>query len=161
MARPIIAALLVSALPTPLLAQAVEDLDRLDSRIEFMTGAAVGEPGGAIAPVDRRLKLAACPQPASIEWAGTDVLAIRCAPIGWRLRVGIAAQGSAQGKAALNVHRGDTVEVSVEGDAFDVTTTAIALDDGVKGASVRLKLGSSGTQSSAIVTGPGTVSFSR
>ena len=53
------------------------------------------------------------------------------------------------------------MEVSVEGDAFDVTTTALALDDGAVGASVRLKMGATGSQSSAIVTGPGTVSFSR
>jgi len=161
MARPIFAALFLATLPTPVLAQAVEDLDRLDSRIEILTGAAPGQSGGAIAPIDRRLKLSACPQPASIEWSGSDALAVRCAAIGWRLRVGIATKGGPQGKAELSVHRGDTVEVSVEGDAFDVTATAIALDDGAVGASVRLKLGAAGTQSSAIVTGPGTVSFSR
>lgn len=161
MVRPVFAALLLSALPAPVMAQAVEDLDRLDNRIQIMTGAAPGQPGGAIAPIDRRLKLEACPQPASIEWSGSDALAVRCAAIGWRLRVGIAAMGGSQGKAELSVHRGDTVEVTVEGDAFDVTTTAIALDDGAKGASVRLKMGASGTQSSATVTGPGAVSFSR
>lgn len=161
MSRPISVALFLSALPAPALAQAFEDLDRLDSRIEVLTGAAPGEPGGAIAPIDRRLKLAACPQPANIEWSGSDALAVRCPAIGWRLRVGVAANGSRQTKAEPSVHRGDTVEVSVRGDAFDVTTTAIALDDGAIGASVRLKLGAAGTQSSAIVTGPGTVSFSR
>ena len=161
MSRTFIAALFLCALPAPALAQAFEDLDRLDSRIEVLTGAAPGEPGGAVAPIDRRLKLVACPQPASIEWSGSDALAVRCPAIGWRLRVGIAANGSHQVKAEPSVHRGDTVEVSVRGDAFDVTTTAIALDDGAIGASVRLKLGAAGTQSSAIVTGPGTVSFSR
>jgi flagella basal body P-ring formation protein FlgA len=161
MARPLFAALFLAALPTPVMAEPIEDLDRLDSRIEVMTGAAPGQPGGAIAPIDRRLKLAACPQPASIEWSGSDALAVRCAAIGWRLRVGIAAMGGPRGKAGLSVHRGDTVEVSVEGDAFDVATTALAMDDGAVGASVRLKLGAAGTQSSAIVTGPGTVSFSR
>lgn len=160
MSRPLIAALFLSALPAPVLAQAVEDLDRIDSRIEVMTGAAAGQPGGAIAPIDRRLKLAACPQPAGIEWSGSDALAVRCPAIGWRLRVGVAASHGPQGRAELSVHRGDTVEVSVQGDAFDVTTTAIALDDGAVGTSVRLKLGA-GAQSSAIVTGPGTVSFSR
>jgi len=159
--RAALVALFACSLPGVARAEAVEDLDRLDSRIEVMTGAAPGQPGGAIAPIDRRLKLTACPQPASIEWSGSDALAVRCAAIGWRLRVGIAATARPQGKADLSVHRGDTVEVSVQGDAFDVTTTAIALDDGALGASVRLKIGAAGTQSSAIVTGPGTVSFSR
>ena len=53
------------------------------------------------------------------------------------------------------------MEVNVEGDAFAVTTSAIALDDGAEGASIRLKIGAQGTQSSAVVTGPGSVSFSR
>jgi flagella basal body P-ring formation protein FlgA len=108
------------------------------------------------------LRLIACPQPASIEWSGEDSLAIRCPAIGWRLRVGIASASSGpQARAELWVHRGDTVEISVEGQDFDVTTTAISLDDGAKGQSVRLKLGANGTQSSATVTGPGSVSFSR
>jgi flagella basal body P-ring formation protein FlgA len=162
MIRPVLAFFLVSALATPAFAQAVEDLDQLDSRVQRLTGAAAGQQGGAVAPIDRRLRLVACPQPASIEWSGSDSLAIRCPAIGWRLRVGIASSSSGpQARAELWVHRGDTVEISVEGEDFDVTTTAISLDDGAKGQSVRLKLGSSGTQSSATVTGPGSVSFSR
>lgn len=159
MIRPTLALLLVTALPTPVFAQAVEDLDMLDLRVRAMTGVASGQPGGAVAPIDRRLRLAACPQPASIEWSGSDSLAIRCTVTGWRLRVAIIS--GAQRKVDLTVRRGDTVEVSVEGDSFDVTTSAISLDDGAKGQSVRLKLSGTGTQTSATVTGPGTVSFSR
>ncbi len=161
MVRPVFALLLVSAMPTPVFAQAIEDLGQLDGRVQVMTGAAPGQPGGAIAPIDRRLRLIACPQPASIEWSGSDSLAIRCPAVGWRLRVGIASLSGRQAGAEMNIHRGDTVEVSVEGDAFDVTTTAIALDDGARGQSVRVKLAGSGTQSSATVTGPGMASFSR
>jgi flagella basal body P-ring formation protein FlgA len=43
-------------------AQSFENLDRLDSIVAMTVGANVGTPGGATAPVDRRLKLAACPQ---------------------------------------------------------------------------------------------------
>lgn len=161
MARTLFAALLLSSAPTAALAESFEDLDRLDSRIEIMTGAAPGQAGGAMAPLDRRLKLAACPQPATIEWAGSNALAVRCPAIGWRLRVGIVAVAREQAKAVLSVHRGDTVEVSVAGDVFSVTSTGIALDDGAEGASIRLKIGATGTQTSAIVTGPGTVSLSR
>ncbi|WP_219893794.1 flagella basal body P-ring formation protein FlgA [Aquisediminimonas profunda] len=161
MVRMTLAALLLNLVPSVALADAIEDLDRLDSRIEVLTGAAPGQPGGAITPLDRRLKLAACQQPATIEWAGSDALAVRCPSIGWRLRVAIAPIGAAQGKAMLSVHRGDTVEVSVSGDAYDVTATGIALDDGAEGSSIRLKIGAAGTQTSAIVTGPGTVSLSR
>ncbi len=161
MVRTFLAALVLNALPTPALADTLEDLDRLDSRIETLTGASAGLPGGAMTPLDRRLKLSACPQPATIEWMGSDALAVRCPALGWRLRVGIVPAATAQTKAMLSVHRGDTVEVRVAGDAFDVTATAIALDDGAEGSSIRLKIGAAGTQTSAIVTGPGTVSLSR
>jgi len=161
MVRSLFAALLLNSLPTVALADSIEDLDRLDNRIEVLTGVSPGHPGGAITPLDRRLKLAACPQPATIEWAGSDALAVRCPAIGWRLRVGIAPVAASQAKAMLSVHRGDTVEVSVVGDTFDVTATGIALDDGAEGSSIRLKIGATGTQTSAIVTGPGMVSLSR
>lgn len=161
MPRPVLAMLLACSFAAPVHAEAVEDLDRLDARVQALTGAAIGQPGGAITPIDRRLRLQPCPEPASIEWAGSDFLAIRCPSIGWRLRVGVAVAPAAAGRAEIIVHKGDTVEVNVEGDAFAVTTSAIALDDGAEGASIRLKIGAQGTQSSAVVTGPGSVSFSR
>ncbi|MBK7283541.1 MAG: hypothetical protein IPI83_03285 [Sphingomonadales bacterium] len=139
MVRSLFAALLLNSLPTVALADPIEDLDRLDNRIELLTGVSPGHPGGAITPLDRRLKLAACPQPATIEWAGSDALAVRCPAIGWRLRVGIAPVAASQGKAMLSVHRGDTVEVSVVCDTFDATETGIALDDGAEGSSIRLQ----------------------
>ena len=100
MVRPVFALLLVSAMPTPVFAQAIEDLGQLDGRVQVMTGAAPGQPGGAIAPIDRRLRLIACPQPASIEWSGSDSLAIRCPAVGWRLRVGIASLSGRQAGAS-------------------------------------------------------------
>jgi flagella basal body P-ring formation protein FlgA len=159
MIRSAFAALLALGFTASAHAETLEDLDRLDARVQQITGVPIGEPGGAITAIDRRLRLPSCPEPASIAWEAQDTVAIRCASLGWRLRVGVARLVSA--RAEVMVHKGDHVEATVEGEAFDVTTTAIALDDGAKGASIRLKIGEAGTQSSAIVTGPGTVSFSR
>lgn len=161
------AALLAIALTAPAFAQGFEDLDRLDGRVIALTGAMIGQPGGAVAPIDRRLKLSACPSPVAIEPAGPDTLSIRCAETGWRLRVGLVPAGrtgfggAAAVKAEPLVRRGDTVEVTVQGDTFDVTSNAVAMDDGAQGQPVRLKLAGNGAQSTGIVTGPGTVSFSR
>lgn len=160
------AAILAAAIAAPAFAQGFEDLDRLDGRVRALTGAGIGEPGGAATPIDRRLKLSACPTPAAIEPAGPDTLSIRCAETGWRLRVGLMPSGkTGYGMSAVRaepiVRRGDTVEVTVQGDTFDVTSNAVALDDGAQGQPVRLKLAGNGSQSTGIVTGPGTVSFSR
>lgn len=158
------AATLLLAAAMPAHAEAIEDLGTLDTRVRAMTGAEIGQPGGAITPLDRRMRLSACPEPAAIERAGPDTLAIRCAATGWRVRVGLmpAMTGQfAQGRQELVVRRGDTVEVSVDGESFGVTASGVALDDGAVGQSVRVKLNGNGTQSSGIVSGPGTISFSR
>lgn len=158
------AAALSLTIALPAHAQAVEDLNALDARVRAMTGAEIGQPGGAITPLDRRMRLSACPESAAIERAGPDALAIRCASAGWRVRVGLMpamTMQAAQGRQELVVRRGDTVEVSVEGESFGVTASGIALDDGAIGQSVRVKLAGNGNQSSGIVSGPGTISFSR
>mgnify|MGYP000502904667 FL=1 len=55
---------LAAALPA-----AFEDLAQIDLRIAAL---------GVAAPVDRRLKLARCPQPAEIGELGGNAVAVRC-----------------------------------------------------------------------------------
>ena len=60
----------IAALATvqPALAQQTfENLDRIDSLVAMTVGADMGEPGGPAAPVDRRLRLAACPTTPTVE----------------------------------------------------------------------------------------------
>src|SRR3546814_17285361 len=51
-------ALSISASDPALAQQKFENLDRIDSLVAMTVGANLGEPGGPIAPVDRRLRLA-------------------------------------------------------------------------------------------------------
>lgn len=71
-----------------------ENLDRLDSLVAMSVGANIGQPGGALAPVDRRLKLAACPATPVVEGPTLNSAVIKCEAIGWRIRVPLATGGA-------------------------------------------------------------------
>ena len=51
-------------------AAGLADLDAIDRQVAAFTGAAVGQPGGAAAPVDRRLRLQTCTAPLAVNWNG-------------------------------------------------------------------------------------------
>lgn len=128
----------------PASAQGFENLDRLDSIVATTVGANIGQPGGAVAPVDRRLRLAACPQIPTIEGPVFGAAVVRCDRLGWRIRVPLInpnPAGTAQGygraappqQRTMLIKKGDPVQL-VAGDAsFSVTRTMIADEDGAIG----------------------------
>lgn len=71
-----------------------ENLDRLDSLVTMTVGANIGQPGGPVAPVDRRLRLAACPRTPTVEGPTFGAAVIRCEAIGWRIRVPLSQGGA-------------------------------------------------------------------
>ncbi len=135
--------LTLAALAAPAAAQSFENLDMLDSRIAAALGANVGEPGGPMAPLDRRLRLAACPQPATIEEPAMGALTVRCVAHGWRIRVpltnGDAAVRTAQVRAEPVIRRGDQVEVVAMASSFTVSTIGTAEQDGAPGDRIRVR----------------------
>jgi flagella basal body P-ring formation protein FlgA len=140
--------LLAAAIAAPAQAQTFENLAMLDSRISAALGAGIGEPGGAVTPLDRRLRLAACPQPAEIGEPAAGALAVRCAVQGWRIRVPLVRNASSGTTAAASpsavraepiVRRGDQVELVAIGASFAVSTLAIAEQDGAPGDRIRLR----------------------
>src|SRR3546814_2496880 len=70
--------------------QRFEDINGLEAMVVAKFGAAIGQPGGPAAPIDRRLKLAACPDTPSVEGPVMGAAVIRCAPVGWRIQIGRA-----------------------------------------------------------------------
>ena len=138
-----------------------ENLDRLDQEL-----AAAAQATGAVAlPIDRRIKLAHCPQPIVIEPADVQSLAARCVPLGWKIRVrltggqALAAAAPAAMQSAPLVRRGDPVTLSVPGSGFAVETSGTAIEDGRAGAVIRVKLEGGNRLISGIVTGPGEISL--
>src|SRR5262245_42590128 len=76
-------------------AQRFENLDRIDSIVAMTVGANIGEPGGPAAPVDRRLRLAACPSVPSVEGPVFGAAIVKCDALGWRIRVPLVGGGQA------------------------------------------------------------------
>lgn len=128
---------------SPALAQGFENLDRIDSLVATTVGADIGQPGGAIAPVDRRLRLAACPQIPAIEGPVFGAAIVRCDRLGWRIRVPLAsAAASTYGRPQqreMLIKKGDPVQL-VAGDAtFSVSKAMVADEDGAIGDLIRVR----------------------
>lgn len=132
-------------LPTPALGQAMQDLGEIDVLVAATMGAEIGEPGGARAPVDRRLKLKACP--VALEVTGPDLgaAAVRCPSLGWRIRVPLdlaaeraqaaaarapqARSGSGQ-QGQEGIKRGEPILLTVDRPMFSLSRVMIADKDG-------------------------------
>ncbi len=167
--HPAIAALIIApalALPMPMLAQpasaqpastraasaqAIQNLGEIDVLVAATMGAEVGQPGGARAPVDRRLKLKACPVALEITGPEMGAAAVRCPTLGWRIRVPLdlsadraataavrasqqrgygagAAPGQANGQEG--VKRGEPILLTVDRPTFSLSRVMIADKDG-------------------------------
>jgi flagella basal body P-ring formation protein FlgA len=147
--RPLI--LLALLAPAPALAAGgIENLDALERRLVISLGADIGQPGGPRVAVDRRMKLAACPAEVVIDPPAMGAVALRCVPLGWRIRVPLLAGGHAAPVAAMAIvappvkrepviRRGDPVELAAGTATFRVTSEVIAEQDGAPGDRIRVR----------------------
>jgi len=135
--------------------QKFENLDRIDSLVAMTVGANRGEPGGPIAPVDRRLRLAACPSTPTVEGPVFGAAMVKCEALGWRIRVPLAGGASAgatgpvarygaatpahQAQKQAVVRRGDPVQLSAGNASFSVSRPMIAEEDGAIGDTIRVR----------------------
>ncbi|BBF69005.1 flagella basal body P-ring formation protein FlgA [Sphingobium sp. 3R8] len=153
---------------SPALAQAqgsqkFENLDRIDSLVAMTVGANLGEPGGPAAPVDRRLRLAACPTTPSVEGPVFGAAMVQCAALGWRIRVPLVAGAAAAASGpvpraapaygAANrfnraapvaakeavVRKGDPVQLMAGNAVFSVSRMMVADEDGAMGETIRVR----------------------
>ncbi len=146
---------LAAAAGAPALAQQkFENLDRLDGLVAMTVGANIGEPGGPIAPVDRRLRLAACPVTPSVEGPTFGAAIVKCDALGWRIRVPLSGGGAAAGTVTpvarygavarpaqrdMVVKRGDPVQLIAGNASFSVSRVMIADEDGAVGDTIRVR----------------------
>jgi flagella basal body P-ring formation protein FlgA len=143
------------------------DLDVIDRQVAAFTGAPVGAVGGAITPVDRRLRLQSCRNGLALSWrtATQDSVVVQCGDAnGWRIFVPVkqAPQvAAAQQPDAIN--RGDAVSIAVEGDGFSVSQPGEALDSGAVGDWIRVRPATAGRRRAepmrARIVRPGLVSL--
>jgi flagellar basal body P-ring formation protein FlgA len=136
-----------------------EDLSSLDLAVANATGAPVGRVGGASGPLDRRLRLARCPETAIIDPPQYDSVAIRCISLGWRIRVPLMV-AQRQNFATANtevirVRRGDVIDLIYEGEGFAASSSGTAMEDGAEGKIIRVKTSSSASPVNVVVTSAG------
>ncbi len=166
----LVAALVLSSLAAPAMAQNFENLERLDSLVAASVRANRGEPGGPVAPIDRRLRLAVCPQPPVVEPPRMNAATVSCPSIGWRIRVPLAMSGQAGSPRnsadfsapsapshAIVVKKGDPVQLIAGNGSFTISRTMIADEDGAIGAMIRVRQDSRATPVTARVESSGVV----
>ncbi len=110
-------------------------------------------------PIDPRLKLAHCPQPIILEPEQMGALIVRCMPLGWRIRVPVLKATTTATLSEMLVRRGETVEMVSSGEGYEVSTNAVALENGSLGAAIRVKSPTGGLVSVVTVTARGLVSI--
>ena len=145
-------ALLAALAATPAAAAPFQDIQQLENRVIGALGAGIGQPGGPVAPIDRRLKLAACPSSVQIDPPVLGAVALRCPALAWRIRVPLTrlagssatatpqmASASPVTKAEPVVRRGDPVDLVAESSGFSVSVSATAQEDGAPGSRIRVK----------------------
>lgn len=129
-----------------LIAAAPTDLALLDRAAEIFAGARLGEPGGPLSPIDRRLKLAGCGESPEFSWRGEtrDAIVIRCPdPKGWRIFVNVRAApvaALASVKAEPVIRRGDPITLEASRDGFSVSADGIAMGDAAPGGRLQVKM---------------------
>lgn len=144
--------LAAAVIASPAAAQRFQDIDDLEQRVIAALGAHIGEPGGPARPVDRRLRLASCPAPLGVEEPALGAVTVRCAPLGWRIRVPLARGDQAAAASPTRteaptrtprreavVRRGDPVALVVTTGRFTVSRQAVAEQDGAPGDRIRVR----------------------
>lgn len=134
-------------------AAAPTNLALLDRAAEIFAGARLGEPGGPVAPIDRRLRLADCGSSPEFTWRtdAHDAIVIRCPdPRGWRIFVSVRALPAAPAapaavqQAAVKeepvIRRGDPVTLEAGDSGFAVSADGIAMGDAVAGGRIQVKI---------------------
>lgn len=135
------------AAPAAALAAPYADLAAIDREVMAFTGAPQGTPGGAVLPVDRRLRLSSCASRLLVGWhtQRRESVVVQCPDAGgWRVFVPVVAvQGAAA--AAPAVMKGEGVTVAVQGDGFTVSQPGEAMEQGAVGAWIRIRMVKAGS----------------
>lgn len=147
-------------LAAPAAAQEFQSTQMIDTFVSQFTGRSVGQEGGARAPVDTRLKLAACAAP-QLSWRteAKDAVVVRCMTPEWRIFVPVLALPQAPKpvmaaaaapppvirpappvKAAPVIRRGDAITVEAGAAGFSITREGVAMNDAAPGARVTVKV---------------------
>jgi flagellar basal body P-ring formation protein FlgA len=162
-------ALVAAAVPAQAAAPVVDHV-ALDRAIQSFTGSAIGAPGGATAPVDRRLRLSSCAGDVRLAWRSPrrDTVILEC-PMGtgWKLFVPVVPTNAVMAVApqtrseigATAIAKGDMVTVEVRGTGFSISQGGQAMEAGPVGSWIKIKSGGKGEVITCQIVRPGLVSL--
>ena len=165
---------MILVLALSLAAQDFQSVAALDTVVTQFTGKEVGEQGGAITPIDRRLKLAACTAP-QLEWRSDshDAVVVRCMAPVWKIFVPVAAvprpkpvveapmpanvvvRPAAPVKIEPVIKRGDAVTVEAGSEGFSISRQGTAMNDAPPGGRLSVKVDDKAPPIQAIAIEPG------
>lgn len=149
----------------PAAAADFQNLDQLEVQVVAALGADIGQPGGPARPIDRRLRLAACPSAPVVSMPLPATAAVRCDPIGWRIHVPLVRtatmEAAPRAKVEPVIRKGDQVEVVADGGTFVVSVVAVAQQDGALGDRIRFRSDEKAAPFVAQVDAPGRAIVSR
>jgi flagellar basal body P-ring formation protein FlgA len=135
-----------AAFPSMASAQVFESHAAIDARV----AAALVGTGLAAWPIDRRLKLAACPRPLVVDPPAGDLVAVRCDALSWRVHARIEGPpATVTYSTPVVIKRDDPVTVDFVAPGFSVAAQGIAESDARAGDRVRVRV----EQKSAPVVG--------
>lgn len=134
-----------------------QNLDTLERMVVAALGADIGQVGGPLAPLDRRMRLADCGSGVQIDPPSIGAVTVRCPATGWRLRVPLARSVTSFSPRpgtpapqtiampASAVRRGDPVKLLAVGDRYSISIDATAMEDADIGGRVRVSTAAKGS----------------
>lgn len=123
--------LIFLTVPAAAHAQGFQDHSAIDRR-------AAQAASGTVRPVDRRLKLAQCPEALEAGAPAMGMVTVRCPSLGWR--VSVLTDTTHPSVQHGIIRRGDPVTVNFVASGFSVTTSGIAETDARVGERVRVRV---------------------
>lgn len=160
LALPIVSLILMGA------TSSFEDTTLLDRQVASHLNAGVGEAGGALAPIDDRLKLKRCP--ASVQVSGTqrNAVLLSCPGWGWRIFVPVSRNGRQNNgrndsSGAILIQRNQPVTLIVRRSNFSIRYGVIAQKSGKMGEYIPVRSDRKAKELMARVSGAGEVELTR
>lgn len=138
---------------------AITEPGAIDQAIEQFTGQSIGAVGGAISPVDKRLRLAHCASPLSLDWYGTGqrTVSVACPGAGgWNVYVNVRSAPKAKA-ATTAIRRGEAVTIAYRGRGFTLQQRGEARGNGAVGDWIEVRIDRDSPTLRARIVRPGLV----
>ena len=157
---PIVSILLMGA------AAPFEDTTLLDRQVASHLGADIGDVGGALAPIDPKLKLKRCASAVDISETTKNALLLSCPQLGWRIFVpvrfgSLTSRQDGSNPAEPVIQRNQPVTLIVRRSNFSISYGVIAQKSGAVGEYIPVRANRNSKELMARISGAGEVEMNQ